>query len=126
MVCRTWSDIASQDRFWQPIAETLFPLCLADADDDEEGDGTGGGVGFGATLGGVGVREAGKAGQSGPAAYRRMVKQYGRSLVERQITIAEWHEGIRLNFEIFDERDGKSNYSSPFNPSLTRDPDDVV
>jgi hypothetical protein len=34
------------------------------------------------------------------------VTRYGRSVVHRLINIAEWHEGISLSFEIFDECDG--------------------
>jgi len=122
LVSRHWHKLTLLDRFWSPIARSCFPVLALEAAPGESrlvlvGQGAAGcpsnmhaaALKAATVCGGYRSEESLLA--STP--HRNVVLDYGRCLVETRLCkLADWKEGLRLSFEVFDAEDGLRLYSA--------------
>lgn len=132
LVSKQWSILAHANCFWKAIAEELFPL-LVDDEDGKDGDNHSKSTNNSSSSSSSSSCERGACAvvkqtqrstdhsvepqhhhrhHTDQHHYWKLVGEYGRALVYRQISIEEWHHGLSLTFEIIDEMDGLRLFSA--------------
>lgn len=116
-VARRWRSLSWRDRYWIPIARSCFPVLALEAAPGESR----------LSMGGCEVSAGGSGWQDREglsrwpwgekrkvdAPHRDVVLRYGRCLTETRLCkLADWREGLRLSFEVFDAMDGLRLYSA--------------
>jgi hypothetical protein len=118
LVSRRWRELSLLDRFWGPIARSCFPVLTIEAAPGESrlavvnhvGDASGMRA---AALKAATVGSGRRGGLLPSTPHRDVVLDYGRCLVETRLCkLADWKEGLRLSFEVFDAVDGLRLYSA--------------
>ena len=115
LVSRRWRELSLLDRFWGHIARSCFPVLALEAASGESRLAVVGGASsmraaaLKAATGGSGRR----GGLLPSTPHRDVVLDYGRCLVETRLCkLADWKEGLRLSFEVFDAVDDLRLYSA--------------